>query len=173
MIKYVKGDATDPQGDGNKMIIHCCNDAGGWGRGFVLALSKKWDRPEREYRRWAAGEPSVFSNVPADPPFRLGEIQTVGVDPYIFVTNMIGQRDHYDFMVQVDGKTVSLSPVRYGALEECLLRVLVKAKDLDASIHCPRFGAGLAGGDWNKIEDIIQRVLVDNGVEVTVYDLED
>lgn len=172
MIKYVKGDATEPQGEGNKFIIHCCNDAGGWGRGFVLALSKKWDRPEREYRRWAAGQPSVLAPDYTDPTFRLGEIQVVGVDPYVFVVNMIGQRNYHDFTVQVGYEAISLSPIRYGAIEECLMRVLVEAKKENASVHAPRFGAGLAKGNWSKIEEIIQRVLVDNGISVTIYDLE-
>ncbi|MER7985968.1 hypothetical protein ABTY53_10250, partial [Streptomyces noursei] len=51
-IVYVKGDATAPQGKGVKMIVHVCNDLGGWGRGFVLALSRRWPEPERAYRRW-------------------------------------------------------------------------------------------------------------------------
>src|SRR5262245_8320884 len=36
-ITYVKGDATSPQADGNKIIAHVCNDVGKWGKGFVLA----------------------------------------------------------------------------------------------------------------------------------------
>lgn len=45
-IKYVIGDATEPQGTGRKIIAHVCNDCGGWGAGFVLALSAKDYRPE-------------------------------------------------------------------------------------------------------------------------------
>ena len=51
-INYIKGDATCPQGKGNKIICHICNDVGGWGKGFVLAVSKKWKQPEAEYRDW-------------------------------------------------------------------------------------------------------------------------
>ena len=35
-IHYIKGDATQPQAKGNKVIAHICNDLGGWGKGFVL-----------------------------------------------------------------------------------------------------------------------------------------
>lgn len=45
-ILYIKGDATAPIGSGVKVITHICNDIGGWGKGFVLALSKKWKMPE-------------------------------------------------------------------------------------------------------------------------------
>ena len=48
-INYVIGDATAPQGEGNKIICHICNDVGGWGAGFVMALSKKWKQPVEEY----------------------------------------------------------------------------------------------------------------------------
>ena len=51
-IQYIKGDATQPTGNGNKIIVHVCNDIGGWGKGFVMALSKRWKAPEQEYRNW-------------------------------------------------------------------------------------------------------------------------
>jgi len=43
--KFVNGDATEPVGDGNKIIVHICNDLGGRSKGFVLAISKKWAEP--------------------------------------------------------------------------------------------------------------------------------
>jgi len=46
-IVYLKGDATQPQAKGVKIIVHCCNDLGGWGKGFVLALRKRWPEPEQ------------------------------------------------------------------------------------------------------------------------------
>jgi hypothetical protein len=42
MIYYAKGDASKPIGAGPKMICHITNNRGGWGAGFVLALSKRW-----------------------------------------------------------------------------------------------------------------------------------
>ena len=55
-LKYVDGDATQPQGPGLKYIIHCCNDVGAWGAGFVLAISKRWPGPEKAYREWAESD---------------------------------------------------------------------------------------------------------------------
>lgn len=40
-IQYKKGDATNPIDNGNKVIVHICNDIGAWGKGFVMAISKK------------------------------------------------------------------------------------------------------------------------------------
>jgi hypothetical protein len=36
----------------------------------------------------------------------------------------------------------------------------------------PRIGCGLAGGDWNKVEAIINKTLISNGLEVFVYDFD-
>ena len=74
MIRYIKGDATCPQAAGVKVIAHVCNDRGGWGRGFVLALSKRWEEPERAYREWSK-----------EKNFNLGAIQLVQVDKYTWV----------------------------------------------------------------------------------------
>ena len=49
MIKYLIGDATSPVKT-NALICHVCNNAGAWGAGFVLALSRKWKAPEVAYR---------------------------------------------------------------------------------------------------------------------------
>ena len=55
-ITYLQGDATQPQSKGNRIIAHVCNDLGGWGKGFVLAISKRWPEPEAEYRLWRRDE---------------------------------------------------------------------------------------------------------------------
>lgn len=44
-INYTTGDATQPTGAGPKIIVHICNDIGGWGRGFVVAISNRWSTP--------------------------------------------------------------------------------------------------------------------------------
>ncbi|MFJ9320094.1 macro domain-containing protein [Streptomyces globisporus] len=55
-ITDVRGDATAPQGKGVKLILHVCNDLGGWGKGFVLG---RWSRiaPLVERRLISAGVP--------------------------------------------------------------------------------------------------------------------
>lgn len=42
---YLTGDATAPGGTGTRIIAHVCNDIGHWGKGFVLAISKRWPEP--------------------------------------------------------------------------------------------------------------------------------
>jgi O-acetyl-ADP-ribose deacetylase (regulator of RNase III) len=153
-IHYLKGDATSPQAAGTKIIAHICNDQGGWGKGFVLAISKHWTTPESEYRKWHRER--------AQNDFALGAIQIVQVGSYVHIANMIGQHGM---------KTGSNGPpIRYEAVAQCLSQLAEKAKELGASVHMPRIGCGLAGGKWDRIEPIVLETLVKNGVAVYVYD---
>lgn len=155
-IAYIMGDATCPQAKGVKIICHICNDIGGWGKGFVLALSKRWEEPEASYRKWhAAGRGGGFV---------LGAVQFVQVEPYIWVANMVAQRGIK--------RGSSVPPVRYEAVASCLAKVAAKAIALGASVHMPRIGCGLAGGKWSEVGSLIDQHLISEGVPVTVYDFE-
>ncbi|GAA1163085.1 O-acetyl-ADP-ribose deacetylase (regulator of RNase III) [Kitasatospora gansuensis] len=154
-ISYVQGDATAPQGKGVKVIAHVCNDLGGWGKGFVLALSRRWPEPEAAFRRWHRER--------AGNDFGLGAVQLVQVERYVWVTNMVGQR----------GIRTSRSqgvPVRYEAIDAALGRLAPQVVELGASVHMPRIGCGLAGGRWSRVEPLIEARLTGAGVPVTVYD---
>jgi O-acetyl-ADP-ribose deacetylase (regulator of RNase III) len=153
-IQILQGDATSPQAKGHKVIAHVCNDVGGWGRGFVLAVSRRWPQPEAEYRRWYRERSSND--------FALGAVQFVDVGSYIWIANMVGQRGT---------KTGSKGPpVRYEAIAECLVKVAELATLHRASVHMPRIGCGLAGWKWERIEPLIDEHLVRSGVDVYVYD---
>ena len=155
-IHYLKGDATVPQAKGNKIIAHICNNLGGWGKGFVLAVSKRWKTPEEEYRLWHRNR--------AKNNFELGNTQIVQAENYIYVANMIAQQGM---------KTGSSGPpIRYEAVRSCLEKVADEAKELNASVHMPRIGCGLAGGKWEQIEPIINEILISKNIEVYVYDFE-
>ncbi|WP_103535300.1 macro domain-containing protein [Streptomyces sp. SM11] len=153
-IIRVRGDATAPQGKGVKLIVHVCNDLGGWGKGFVLALSRRWPEPEAAYRRWHRER--------AGNDIALGAAQFVRVEPCLWVANMVGQRG-----MRTGSKGV---PVRYEAIDAALGTVAVRAGELGASVHMPRIGCGLAGGKWSRIEPLIERRLISAGLPVTVYD---
>lgn len=153
-IEYVVSDATVPKRR-PAIVVHVCNDIGGWGAGFVLALSQRWPEPEVEYRAWSR---SVDGRLP------LGAVQLVAVEPDVWVANLIGQRD---IRRGPDGAP----PVRYDAIREGLRAVADHARSRAASVHMPRIGCGLAGGDWSVVEALVRDELVAAGVTVTVYDL--
>lgn len=152
MITYLKGDATCPQAKGRKIIAHVCNDIGGWGKGFVLAISKKWPEPEAAYRKWY-NEGKGFS---------LGEVRLVPCDQHVSVANMVAQHG-----VKTGSKG---PPIRYDALDKCLKAVGDAALASGASVHMPRIGCGLAGGKWEKVEPLVEANLSSRGVAVYVYD---
>ncbi len=161
MIRFIKGDATDPQASGNKVIAHICNDVGGWGKGFVLSLSKKWDEPEKAYRQWylTRNNPATLN----DDQFELGSVAFINIKSRrdIVVANMIAQHG----LGSHNGKP----PIRYIALDTCLKTVADFAMQYNYSVHMPRIGCGLAGGKWSEVEKLIEQRLPT--VEVYVYDL--
>ncbi len=158
-IRYVQGDATAPEGTGLKIIAHVCNDAGAWGAGFVMALSRRWPEPEAAYRKW--------HQIRAINDFGLGAVQMVTVSPDIQVANMVGQHGA--------GYAGSRPPVRYEAIGRALGQLArnagTHAGRPAASVHMPRIGCGLAGGDWGCIEPLILDRLCSHAIWVTVYDL--
>ncbi|MGK4581570.1 macro domain-containing protein [Kitasatospora sp. HPMI-4] len=154
-IRYLRGDATAPQGKGVKVIAHVCNDLGGWGKGFVLALSRRWPEPEAAYRRWHRER--------SGNDFGLGAAQLVQVEPSVWVANLIGQRGIRT------GRSTGV-PVRYQAIDSALASLGGHALRLDASVHMPRIGCGLAGGRWELVEPLVTARLTGRGVPVTVYD---
>lgn len=150
MIHYIVGDATEPQVEGPKFIGHVVNTLGAWGAGFVMALSSKWDRPERKYKEW-----TKLSW------FKLGRAQQVWVAENTWVYNLLAQ----DGLPNAKRRVV----IDYVALESALEFMADAAHRKGASIHLPRIGCGLAGGDWDTVESIIETTCKE--LDVYVYDL--
>jgi hypothetical protein len=140
---------------GNKVIIaHCCNDVGAWGSGFVIPLGKRFPEARR-----------VYFELHKNEGLRLGACQfvnSVSFPDKVWIANMIGQ---HGVTPDEGGKF----PVRYGALHDAMMVVAHTARLHGAFICCPKFGCGLAGGEWSKIEQLIRECWVEQGVPVKVY----
>lgn len=164
-ITYVTGDATKPKRNGDTPIIipHIVNDIGAWGKGFVLALSKRWPQPETAYRNWYKNG-STYDSFGRKAPFKLGQVQFVDVGSGITVANIVGQRG---IGTAMDG----VPPIRYDALREGLETVGYEAPYMGAEVHMPPIGTGLAGGDWPRIEKLINEEIAGWGIKVVVYEL--
>ncbi len=154
-INYLTGDATRPAVDGPKIIAHICNDIGGWGKGFVVAVSRRWPAPEADYRAWYAGRDAND--------FALGAVQFVLVEQDFWVANMIAQRG-------LHSSPAGEPPIRYDAVKTCLARLAEFAAAQECTVHMPRIGCGLAGGKWEDIEPLIEETCVAAQVPVYVYD---
>jgi len=156
-LKYIKGDLFQnlPK-DRKVMIPHVCNDIGAWGAGFVIAIDTYSEKPKQDYHNFLASMKKCGN---ADP---LGSINNSWIEDGNIVSNMIAQRG-------VDGK----HPLRYFALMECMrkVRANMNGKHSPDEIYCPKFGSGLAGGNWCAIERMIIECWVDNDINVKVFEL--
>lgn len=168
-IKYVVGDATLPQGSGPRIIAHVCNDVGVWGAGFVLALSHRCFHPQWWYEDWSKTQDSLPDELNHHP-FKLGEVQftpyycpTATENSPIYVCNMIAQRGVRDGEGGI--------PLQYEDLSKCLKELCWRAFAVQATVHMPRIGCGLAGGDWQKVERLIKKNLSAANMPVTIYDI--
>lgn len=148
-LEYRKGDATLTQFD-KTIIVHCCNDIGAWGAGFVVPLGHQFPRAKKMYKDWFARK-KMSDDLGRVIPFALGEAQFVKVGTDAFVVNLIGQRGIFESNGDV--------PVRYDAIREGLKTVANRARNSGFSVQMPKMGAGLARGDWDTIEKIIQEEL--------------
>ncbi|SRR6266480_917250 len=153
-IRYLIGDATEPRGNGLRIIAHVVNDkTANWGRGFALAVARKWPEVAAEFGKWTAMRKEHLL---------LGKGHFFDISQDLAIFSMIAQRGYGE----------SVNPrIRYKALRECLLQLAEEASKHHASIHMPRIGTGYAGGNWPLIKELIEENLIRRGIEVTVYDL--
>lgn len=151
-IILLTGDATDPISR-PALITHVCNDRGAWGRGFVMALSRRWSAPEESYRAWHRGR--------TQQPFALGEVQFVEAERGIVVANMLAQRGLPGY--------ANPQPLDYQALATCLRTVFAYAQRVSTSLHMPRIGCGLARGTWSRVAGMITEAGRATDVDAVVY----
>ncbi len=142
-IQIVKGDATLAK---SGILVHVVNDVGAWGKGFVLAVSRRWPHVKAEYKKhWQK--------------FKLGDVQVVRAQPGLMIANLFGQHG-------ISGKQC----IRYGALKTGLRDVAFIARNNGIAVHAPRLGCGLAGGSWVIVRDLIEQEMKD--LDVTIYEWE-
>jgi hypothetical protein len=126
---YLIGDATAPSGRGPGVFAHVCNDSGGWGKGFVLAINRRWAEPEAAYRSWARSGQE----------FGLGMVQLVTVEEQLRVANMVAQHGYVSRANPV--------AIRYGALSRCLSKLwTVYGRLLKICTVLIKGGSGSRGG---------------------------
>jgi len=149
--KQIKGDVTEPIGEGNKIIAHCCNTIFVMGSGVALGIKRKWPKVYSEYKNWRNKNP------------KLGDVQFVKVASDIAVANILGQEGV--------GFKDGIAPVRYDAMDKGLKKVGEIAKKFNSSVHLPfKIGSDRAGGDWVKIEEMIRKNLCEQDIEVVIYE---
>lgn len=157
-ITYLKGDALEPVGDGDKIIVHCVNCQGVMGAGIAASIRKKWPKVFNSYGKWCSSYNTKRIEM-------LGNILNVEVAPEITVCNLAGQFMCGDERIG----DVFIPAVDYRAVHKgfAFLKTLVRDND---SLHMGRICCGLAGGRWEHIEEILQNVFGNTNLEIFVYD---
>lgn len=151
---------TATNNSSNVIVPHVCNNVGLFGSGFASAISHRFPIVKENF--------TLLGNKT-----KLGYVQYVSVlkdkisENELVFANMIAQN-----------KTISNNnkrPINYEALVKSMINVreyandISKFKDSTVEIHCPKFGSGLAGGNWNFIENLIQDIWSSLRVCVYIY----
>lgn len=150
-FKKIRGDATDPRGDGDKVIVQVVNTVGAMGAGFGKAISTKWPNAEKELKLLKKEEGGLH----------LGRCNLVDVEEDISIFQIVAQEG-------VKSKRKQ-SLIDYKSLQRGLQKLAEYCNEKNSNVHMPPIGSGFAGGNWNIIEGMIYNELVCENLEVTVY----
>ncbi len=141
-IEYIHGDILASK---ERVIIHGCNAQGVMGAGIAKAIKEKYPKAFQRYR----DEHGTIG-------LKVGDcIPCFDYLPNRIILNAITQ-EHY-------GSPRGYPYVSYEALAK-IFKLIDSSKGEEtqdgARIAMPKIGAGLAGGDWEVIEKIIEESFV-------------
>lgn len=151
ITKYIVGDITETE---LKYIAHGVNCQNKMGSGVAKALYTKFPSIKKEYHTRF----SVYKN--NEYHFLLGTNQPV----------LNGEKVIFNLFTQLNYGYDGKKYVNYAAISQCFktLSVILRGK----TIAIPKIGCGLAGGDWNFVEQLINDTVGDD-LEIWVYTLEE
>lgn len=154
MIEYRKGNLLDVT---EGIIVHGCNAQGVMGSGVAKAIRAKYHdcfdmyRFHHEAYTLVLGDIVWWCAVAPDGDF--------GNDLYI--ANAITQEFY----------GTDRRHVNYWAIANTFKEIFRQANAVKATVHFPKIGAGLGGGDWNIIEQIINDCDPYNKVQKICWEL--
>lgn len=132
MIHYVNGDLLDVT---SGIIVHGCNAQGVMESGVAKAVKQKYPGAFRTCQ-------DVHQNTTGG--LKLGEVVWYVRDD-IKIANAITQEFY----------CTEKRHVNYAAVVKCFTEVIGYANTMKLDIYFPKIGAGLGGGDWGIIEQLI------------------
>lgn len=144
MVKEITGDLI-LQSDLFEVIVHGCNCFCAMNSGIAPQIKSKW--------------PEAFE---VDCETIVGDKSKLGTISFTNNTSPIIVNAYTQYEFGTDKRNCD-----YNALESCMQ--LIKKNFTGKKIGMPKIGAGLAGGNWNIIKDIIQRELEDEEVTIILW----
>lgn len=165
----VHGDLIKLALDGKfDVIAHGCNCRSKMGSGLAPQMAKVFGCDEFPMELWG---PNInkLGNIDYQT-FIIRENKVMSLestennnnDPKLTVVNAYTQ-----FNYGRNHKDGDLKPLDYEALTLCMRKLNIEFTG--KHIGLPKIGAGLAGGDWDYIKDIIKRELKDCNVTIVHY----
>ncbi len=139
-MNYINGDVFDALNTPYTMLIHGCNAQGVMGSGVAKTFKERF--PEA-FQKYGDDLKNQVVGLGTTSFYNLGLKQSDNV-----VASGITQR-YYGR----DGKQY----VDYSAVQSVFLECIAVAKYRLQMIAMPKIGAGLGGGDWGIISDILQK----------------
>ena len=144
MIEYRKGNLLDVT---EGIIVHGCNMCGVMGAGVALAVKQKYPACFAKYKLCL--ETCKYS---------LGENIMYRVNQNLWICNALTQDDYGGTKRQVN----------YTAISHVFRDLVTEGS---SPLHFPKIGAGLGGGDWGIIEQIINDCDPDDTVQKNCWEL--
>lgn len=164
MLNIVKGDLLSVV---EGVIAHGCNCKNGFGSGVAGAIAKKWPGVKDAYHQkfdkygWRLGDVQMV-RIDGEPVKEVGNNEFFAQKGRLIIANCATQFNY-------NPKT---GPhLDYDALERCMIKVLRLCWEQMLPLAIPKIGCGLAGGNWETVQEIINRVNLDWKVPITVYEL--
>lgn len=149
------------------VIAHGCNCFCQMGAGIAPQMAKAF----------SCNDSTKYPGESTSYPDRRGDMSKLGnIETYSwFVFDEEGNRRRLDvvnaytqYKYGRNHKDGDKNPVDYAAIEMCMKKMNYRFKG--KHIGLPKIGAGLAGGDWEKIKGIIQKEMKDCEVTIVIYD---
>jgi hypothetical protein len=148
--------------NGSSIIVpHVCNNVNSFGTGFAAAVAHHYPIVKENYH--LLGNKFLKDH--------LGYVQFVEVlkisdyNHKLIFANMIAQNGTI-------GQN-NTRPLNYFALVKCMANVrkyiMEHFQDDKVQIRCPKFGCGLAGGEWRLIEKLIEDIWFDQTTVIYAY----
>jgi O-acetyl-ADP-ribose deacetylase (regulator of RNase III) len=152
-IHYTEGDVVEPDCRGIRIVAFLTNDVTpNWGGGVARQVATRKPDIQATFRTDAKEHPETL---------QLGKAIFLKANSTLYYAALVAQH----------GLARNSEPkIDYEALGEALRKLGLRARNLQASIHMPKIGTGLAGGRWDMIEQMI-REHITLLADVYVYEL--
>ena len=129
------------------VILHGCNCFCTMGAGIAKYLKQQYPLVYTVDKQTGFGDKK-----------KLGSLSIAGIHGNFHIVNCYSQ---YNYGFKKGGKP----PVEYKAIGECLEKVAQLYNGWE--IRSPKIGCGLAGGDWNIVEPMFEKIL--GNQNLTIY----